>query len=199
MSVSWKPSAPSPSNSWGSRRPRPLADLGHRGAPHRGRVHSSAQSSRPGAESAPFSNSTGEGWEDDLKHPRRAGELIFALEIILDDRRVCLERWTPAMLQDGFRREVAGNNQILTRQSVRIRLLTHDGYHGGEISQTLGMHGLRGVDLWTGRHRCFPSDGPPPHSSLEEAPRVRSREFRSAAANSPETARAADRLCRRGP
>jgi hypothetical protein len=36
-----------------------------------------------------------------------------------------------------------------------MRLLTHDAYHAGEISQALGMHGLQEVDLWTGRHRIL--------------------------------------------
>lgn len=59
------------------------------------------------------------------------------------------------MLQNEFRRERAGKIQIHTRQSVIVRLLIHDGYHCGEISQTLGMHGLKEVDLWTGRHRLL--------------------------------------------
>ena len=57
------------------------------------------------------------------------------------------------MLQDEFRREIAGKLQLHTRQSVLLRLLTHDGYHCGEISQTLRMHALKEVHLWTGRHR----------------------------------------------
>ena len=42
-----------------------------------------------------------------------------------------------------------------------MRLLTHDGYHGGEISLTLGMHGLKEVDLWTGRGRFLTLHDPP--------------------------------------
>jgi uncharacterized damage-inducible protein DinB len=109
----------------------------------------------PGAERMPFSKPTGEGWEDDLTHPRQAGELIFALESSWKIVEACLERWTPAMLQDEFRREVDGKIQLHSRQSVIMRLLTHDAYHAGEISQALGMHGLQEVDLWTGRHRIL--------------------------------------------
>jgi uncharacterized damage-inducible protein DinB len=108
-----------------------------------------------GAERMPFSKPTGEGWEDDLTHPRQAGELIFALESSWKIVEACLERWTPAMLQDEFRREVDGKIQLHSRQSVIMRLLTHDAYHAGEISQALGMHGLPEVDLWTGRHRIL--------------------------------------------
>jgi uncharacterized damage-inducible protein DinB len=105
----------------------------------------------PGAESTPFPDATGEGWEDDLAHPRQSSELVFALESSWKIVQQCLERWTPAMLQDEFRRELADKIQIHTRQSVLMRVLTHDAEHCGEISTTLGMHGLRGLDLWTGR------------------------------------------------
>ncbi|HLB75547.1 MAG TPA: DinB family protein [Candidatus Dormibacteraeota bacterium] len=107
----------------------------------------------PGAEGAPYSDATGAGWEGDLAHPRDPSELVFALESSWTIVQACLERWTPAMLQDEFRREIGGKLQLHTRQSVLLRLLTHDGYHGGEISQTLGMHALKEVHLWTGRHR----------------------------------------------
>jgi hypothetical protein len=36
-------------------------------------------------------------------------------------------------------------------------MLTHDAEHCGEISLTLGMHGLPGLDLWTGRAPTVPS------------------------------------------
>jgi len=105
----------------------------------------------PGAERTPFTDPANEGWEDDLSHPRGAGELVPALEstwAIVED---CLNRWTPAMLQGEFRRERDGQVQIHTRQSVLMRLLTHDACHCAEIGQTLGMHGLPEVDIWTGR------------------------------------------------
>ena len=105
----------------------------------------------PGAESTPFPDPTGETWEDDLAHPREAAELTLALESTWKIVERCLERWTPEMLQDEFRRERDGKTQIFTRQSLLMRLLTHDAEHAGEISATLGMNGLTGVDLWTGR------------------------------------------------
>jgi uncharacterized damage-inducible protein DinB len=105
----------------------------------------------PGAERTPFVNLSGEGCEDDLTHPRGPSELTSALESSWTIVQGCLERWTPEMLEAEFRREVDRNTQIHTRQSVVMRLITHDGYHCGEISQTLGMHGLRELDLWSGR------------------------------------------------
>jgi hypothetical protein len=86
-----------------------------------------------------------------MTHPRQADELVVALESSWRIVEGCLARWTPAMLQDEFHRELGGTVQIHTRQAVLFRLLTHDAEHCGEISLTLGMHGLAGLDLWTGR------------------------------------------------
>jgi uncharacterized damage-inducible protein DinB len=105
----------------------------------------------PGAERTPFIDPTGEGWEDDLTHLRQASELVSALQSTWTIVEDCLNRWTPAMLQDEFRREINGQVQIHTRQSVMMRLITHDAYHIGEIAQALGMHGMEEVDIWTGR------------------------------------------------
>lgn len=40
-----------------------------------------------------------------------------------------------------------------TRQSVLMRLITHDAYHTSEISLMLGSHGLGEIDLWKGLSR----------------------------------------------
>jgi hypothetical protein len=29
-----------------------------------------------------------------------------------------------------------------------MRLITHDAFHSGEISEILGVHGLPAIDLW---------------------------------------------------
>ena len=52
------------------------------------------------------------------------------------------------MLNDEYRRESGGKTQTHTRRSVLMRLITHDAYHSGEISQILGVHGLPEIDLW---------------------------------------------------
>jgi uncharacterized damage-inducible protein DinB len=111
----------------------------------------------PGAERTPFTDPTGEGWEDDLTHPRQASELISVLESSWSIVEACLDRWTPEILHDEVRREREGKIQIHTRQSVLMRLLTHDAYHCGEIAQTLGMNGLKEVDIWTGRAPTVPA------------------------------------------
>jgi uncharacterized damage-inducible protein DinB len=105
----------------------------------------------PGAESTPFIDPNGDGWEDDPGHPRHAKELVFALESSWAIVRQCLERWTPETLDSEARRLRDDKIQVHTRQSVLMRLLTHDASHAGEISQTLGMYELPELDLWTGR------------------------------------------------
>jgi hypothetical protein len=55
------------------------------------------------------------------------------------------------MLGDEFFRERDGQTQVHTRQSVLMRMITHEASHAGEIAQTLGMYGSKELDLWTGR------------------------------------------------
>ena len=101
-----------------------------------------------GAATTPFTDAANLGWEDDLDHSRTADELVHALDSTwaLIDR--CLDRWTVDMLGDEFRRSYAGNTQVHTRGSIVQRVFSHEAYHCGELSQTLGIHGLPQIDLW---------------------------------------------------
>jgi uncharacterized damage-inducible protein DinB len=101
-----------------------------------------------GAESTPFQDPLGEGWEDRLDVPRRSGELIFAVESSWQIVESCLARWTPEMLGETFTRDRAGEVQRHTRQSVLTRLVMHDSFHCGEISTLLGAHGFESMDPW---------------------------------------------------
>ena len=103
----------------------------------------------PGAESTPFPEAMdGIGWEDDLDTPRTADELTEALASTWGIVAGCLERWTPGLLFEQFDRQAGKKTQVHTRQSVLMRLLSHDAYHCGELSQTLGIHGQPQIDLW---------------------------------------------------
>jgi uncharacterized damage-inducible protein DinB len=102
----------------------------------------------PGAERTPFTPGSEVGWEDDLDHPRSADELVEALDSTFRIIEGCLDRWTPEMLTDPIRREYGDTVQVHTRSSILQRLLTHDAYHCGELSQTLGIHALPQIDLW---------------------------------------------------
>ncbi len=103
----------------------------------------------PGVDTTPFTDPlSGIGWEDDLDTPRTAIELTEALESTWPIIAGCLERWTPDHLFERFERQAGEKTQFHTRQSVLVRLLSHDAYHSGELSQTLGIHGLPQIDLW---------------------------------------------------
>jgi uncharacterized damage-inducible protein DinB len=102
----------------------------------------------PGAEATPWPDPDGEGWEDDLSHPRTAIELVWALDSTWAVVDGVLDRWTPEMLDEDIERRYLDQVQIHTRASILQRLLTHEAYHCGELSQTLGIHGLPQIDLW---------------------------------------------------
>ena len=102
----------------------------------------------PGADTTPWPDPNGDGWEDHLDHPRSAAELVWAIDSTWAIVDGCLDRWTPEMLDETVERRYADQVQIHSRSSILQRLLTHDAYHCGELSQTLGIHGLPQIDLW---------------------------------------------------
>ncbi len=55
------------------------------------------------------------------------------------------------MLEVEFERRMGDLRQLHTRRSILLRLLSHDAFHGGEISQLLGANGLPAIDLWARR------------------------------------------------
>jgi uncharacterized damage-inducible protein DinB len=102
----------------------------------------------PGWETTPFEVGAEEGWEDDLDHPRGADELAHALDSTFAIVEGCLRRWTTAALAETVERRHGETVQVHTRGSVLQRLFSHDAYHCGELSQTLGIAGLPQIDLW---------------------------------------------------
>ncbi|TMG31776.1 MAG: DUF664 domain-containing protein [Chloroflexi bacterium] len=62
----------------------------------------------------------------------------------------CLKKWTADDLGEQFQRPEPnreGERPWRTRQYIVWHVAEHDVHHGGEISLTLGMHGLPGLDL----------------------------------------------------
>jgi uncharacterized damage-inducible protein DinB len=102
----------------------------------------------PGAEATPFDPNGDDGWEDHLDHPRTADELVEALDSTWAIIDRCLDRWTPALLEQSVERFYGDQRQVHSRASIVQRLLTHEAYHCGELSQTLGIKGLPQIDLW---------------------------------------------------
>ncbi len=56
-----------------------------------------------------------------------------------------LARCTQADLDEKFQRVTPGRVRTYTRQMLIWRIMEHDIHHTGEISLTLGMHGLPGL------------------------------------------------------
>ena len=103
----------------------------------------------PGIETTPFWDGTEAiDWADDLDHPRSGDELAEALDATFAIVEGCLDRWTIDMLTDEIERHYGGTVQVHTRSSILQRLLTHEAWHEGELSQTLGIRGLEQLDLW---------------------------------------------------
>ena len=110
----------------------------------------------PGAETTPFNDPTGLGWEDDLAHPRSAAELVGALRSSWGIVERCLVTWTPESLDQVATRTRGTEVRVHTRQSVLMRMITHDAFHSGEISLALGNNGLGAIDPWVGLARVAP-------------------------------------------
>jgi uncharacterized damage-inducible protein DinB len=102
----------------------------------------------PGAETTPFGDPDGLGWEDDLDHPRSAAELVGALDATFAIIDSALDRWTPQMMHDTIERSYGDVRQIHSRTSILQRLLTHEAYHGGELAIALGSHHLDPTYIW---------------------------------------------------
>mgnify|MGYP000100093974 CR=1 FL=1 len=110
----------------------------------------------PGAEATPFPDpASGIGWEDDETQPRSGAELAWALESTWSVVASCLARWTPSMLAEPLALTFGEVVRYHSRGSILNRLISHDAYHAGEISQVLGVNGLPAIDLWT-RDRSKP-------------------------------------------
>jgi uncharacterized damage-inducible protein DinB len=88
-------------------------------------------------------------WGRDDQPARSPAELVNGLEITWKVIEEALQRWTLADLEETVRdvNEETGEVEVFTRQWVIWHLLEHDMHHGGELSFSLGMHGLAAIDL----------------------------------------------------
>jgi uncharacterized damage-inducible protein DinB len=105
----------------------------------------------PGVETTPFPDPTGLGWEDELEVVRSGDEVVGAWESTWGVIQGCLDRWTPDRLGEVVRREGRSGIEEHSRQSILLRLVTHEAYHGGEIALIEGIHGRPQLDLWPAR------------------------------------------------
>ena len=61
--------------------------------------------------------------------------------------QVAIAGWTLADWQQTWPGEDQSEPEVITRQWVIWHLIEHDLHHGGEISPTLGVHGITGFSL----------------------------------------------------
>lgn len=88
-------------------------------------------------------------------HPRSGAELAWALESTWAVVASCLDRWRPAMVHEPLALTFGEVVRYHSRGSILNRLMSHDAFQAGEISQLLGVHALPAIDLWT-RDRTRP-------------------------------------------
>lgn len=87
------------------------------------------------------------GLDDGPESDRTVERLVRGLSETWEMIAALLARRTVADLNDTFERVYPdGRVKTFTRQALLMRVLTHDAHHGGEISQILGMHGVKGLD-----------------------------------------------------
>ena len=86
-------------------------------------------------------------WDDDGAPQRSADELVGGLAATWEVMQNAIGRWTPADLVEVVRREVRGKERVYKRSWVVWHIIEHDLHHGGEISLTLGRHGLAAPDI----------------------------------------------------
>jgi uncharacterized damage-inducible protein DinB len=86
-------------------------------------------------------------WDRKGMPARTSAELVHGLEATWAGMQDAIGRWTPAEWQQTYPSDYPDDPPTITRQWVIWHLIEHDLHHGGEISLTLGMHGLAAPDL----------------------------------------------------
>ncbi len=76
-----------------------------------------------------------------------AAELAQGLDHTWHCMTDCLARWSPAEMRQTVPDDWDGTPVELSRAWVVWHVLEHDLHHGGEVSLTLGMHGLQAPDI----------------------------------------------------
>jgi uncharacterized damage-inducible protein DinB len=86
-------------------------------------------------------------WDRQGAKNRSAEELVDGLERTWDGMQAVINRWSAEDWQKTWPGEDESEPEIITRQWVIWHLIEHDLHHGGEISLTLGVHGIQALDL----------------------------------------------------
>ena len=100
-----------------------------------------------------FTYTMGEDWGDEVKAygewdargapARTAAEMVEALERTWQGMAGCLARWTDDDMRKMFEDDWGDGKIVhLSRAWIVYHVMEHDLHHGGELSLTLGMHGV---------------------------------------------------------
>ena len=82
-------------------------------------------------------------WDEPGAPARTSAELVRGLDVTWQMMADCLTRWSSADMQQTFPDDWDGEQVQLSRAWIVWHVLEHDLHHGGEISLTLGIHGLQ--------------------------------------------------------
>jgi uncharacterized damage-inducible protein DinB len=86
-------------------------------------------------------------WDRPTAPVLTGAELAAGLERSWQLIQDCLQRWTPEQWAEILEEDDQGQTVTYTRAYVIWHLIEHDLHHGGELSFSLGMHGLAAPDL----------------------------------------------------
>ena len=81
-------------------------------------------------------------WDVDGAPLRPPTEMVQALDRTWQCMTDCLARWSAEDMQKTFPDDWDGKRVELSRAWVVWHVMEHDLHHGGELSLTLGMHGV---------------------------------------------------------
>lgn len=82
-------------------------------------------------------------WDEPGATPRTSAELAEGLERTWQFMAECIARWTPEQMREEFEDDWGEQGIVhLSRAWIVWHVLEHDLHHGGELSLTLGMHGV---------------------------------------------------------
>ena len=86
-------------------------------------------------------------WDRADPPTQSAAELVSGLEMTWQMIQNALSRWSTADLEYIFQGTYQGEEYRFSRQWVIWHVIEHDLHHGGELSFSLGMHGLAAIDI----------------------------------------------------
>ena len=81
-------------------------------------------------------------WDERDAPARTAAEMVQALDRTWQLMADCLARWSAADMEVTFQDDWDGVTVHLSRAWIVWHVMEHDLHHGGEVSLTLGMHGI---------------------------------------------------------